>query len=527
MIAEERSLPEGWVEATIGDVCDVCSGVGFPLQYQGNDRGEFPVYKVGDVSRAVRDCSGMLSKSENYIDDCVLSLLRGYVFPVGSTLFAKIGEAVRLNRRAFVLRPGLADNNVMGVVPEGVEPKFTHFFMKTVDLEDATRSTTVPSIRKSDIECIVIPLAPLAEQKVIADTLDVLLAQVDTIQARLDAIPVILKRFRQSVLSAAVTGKLTEDWRSKCPVGQSIHELPIQSKTRRGVPDTVKIPDGLALLKYPRSWALFSAAELLRKGVFIDLKDGNHGANHPKTADFTEYGLPFITAAQVMEKGTIDFDGAPKLSGSPLAILRVGFAKVGDVIFTHKGTVGRVAITSRDCILSPQTTYYRLDQKYVSADYLKYFLKSNVFIEQLDSVKSQTTRDFVPISTQYELFHLLPPLPEQHEIVRRVEALFAYADQIEARLQEATARVKHLTQSILAKAFRGELTADWRATHPELVTGENSAAALLERIRATRASGAEVNGKRIRTTTSESVSRTSIAAETAAVPRKRGRPRKG
>ncbi len=87
--------------------------------------------------------------------------------------------------------------------------------------------------------------------------------------------------------------------------------------------------------------------------------------------------------------------------------------------------------------------------------------------------------------------------------------------------------MKHLTQSILAKAFRGELTADWRATHPELVTGENSAAALLERIRATRASGAEVNGKRIRTTTSESVSRTSIAAETAAVPRKRGRPRKG
>ena len=51
----------------------------------------------------------------------------------------------------------------------------------------------------------------------------------------------------------------------------------------------------------------------------------------------------------------------------------------------------------------------------------------------------------------------IPPLPEQHEIVRRVEELFALADRIEARYQKAKAQVDKLTQSILAKAFRGEL----------------------------------------------------------------------
>ena len=51
----------------------------------------------------------------------------------------------------------------------------------------------------------------------------------------------------------------------------------------------------------------------------------------------------------------------------------------------------------------------------------------------------------------------LPPLAEQQEIVRRVEALFALADQLEARYAKAKAHVEKLTQSILAKAFRGEL----------------------------------------------------------------------
>ncbi len=70
--------------------------------------------------------------------------------------------------------------------------------------------------------------------------------------------------------------------------------------------------------------------------------------------------------------------------------------------------------------------------------------------------------------------------------MRRVEELLAFADQVEQRVKEAQAHVNHLTQSILAKAFRGELTADWRAEHPDLITGENSAAALLERIKSER-----------------------------------------
>lgn len=81
----------------------------------------------------------------------------------------------------------------------------------------------------------------------------------------------------------------------------------------------------------------------------------------------------------------------------------------------------------------------------------------------------------------------VPPIEEQSEIVRRVDQLFAHADHIEQQVNNALARVNNLTQSILSKAFRGELTEQWRKDNPDLISGENSAEALLELIKADRA----------------------------------------
>ena len=87
-------------------------------------------------------------------------------------------------------------------------------------------------------------------------------------------------------------------------------------------------------------------------------------------------------------------------------------------------------------------------------------------------------------------------MEEQIEIVRRVEQLYAFVGQIEQRVKDAQSRVNHLTQSILAKAFRGELTADWREQNPDLISGDNSAEALLERIKAERAAMVPKKGSR-------------------------------
>ena len=77
-------------------------------------------------------------------------------------------------------------------------------------------------------------------------------------------------------------------------------------------------------------------------------------------------------------------------------------------------------------------------------------------------------------------------------IVHQVDQLFAHANRIEQQVNNALARVNNLTQSLLAKAFRGELTEQWRKDNPNLISGENSASALLEKIKAERAAAKPV-----------------------------------
>ena len=153
-------------------------------------------------------------------------------------------------------------------------------------------------------------------------------------------------------------------------------------------------------------------------------------------------------------------------------------------------------MTDRDCILTPQTTYYRVAEQLFDRKFVVYFLASPSFVEQVAGVKEQTTRDFVPISEQYLLFHRIPPLAEQHEIVSRVEKLFAFADQIESRLKQAQAHVDRLTQSLLAKAFRGELVPNEAELARQEGRSYESASELLERIRATKGDDAPTKRKR-------------------------------
>jgi type I restriction enzyme S subunit len=128
--------------------------------------------------------------------------------------------------------------------------------------------------------------------------------------------------------------------------------------------------------------------------------------------------------------------------------------------------------------------------------YLEIILRSPTAVSYFNSASVGSTMVNLNQKVIKNLEVYFPSLSEQTEIVRRVDQLFAHADRIEQQVNNALARVNNLTQSILAKAFRGELTEQWRKDNPELISGENSAEALLERIKAERA--AVKPAKRIR-----------------------------
>lgn len=323
-----------------------------------------------------------------------------------------------------------------------------------------------------------IVLAPYDEQVYIAEKVEKLLDSANTLKSRIEAIPALLTRCRQSVHQSAISGRLTKQWRQENQTRPAqIKDIPSTSSTRRNVPDEVSLPTSLSDLVIPENWQWASTASLLKKGLLLDVKDGNHGSNHPKSSEFSAEGLPFLTAANITEDGQVDFEAAPKLAGAPLKKLKVGFSLPGDVILTHKGTVGRVAVSRSNSVLSPQTTYYRVNPDYISNKYLAIYLRSPIFGRQLDSIKSQTTRDFAPITAQYKFFILLPPLNEQLEIAERAENALNLIGDLERKLVIADKLAASLSTSILENAFNGELSSEWRehknTTGHTLSTGED------------------------------------------------------
>lgn len=457
-----KPIANYWATATLGELSEVKSGVGFPKIYQGQSSGDYPVYKVGDVSRAVTQSQGLLKAANHYVTTEEAGALKGAVFRTGSTLFAKIGEAVKLNRRAFIIRPGLADNNVMAVVPLRHESdKYLYYFLRTIDLSDVSRSTTVPSVRKGDIEDLIIPLPPLAEQKVIADKLDTLLAQVENTKARLERIPQILKRFRQSVLAAAVSGRLTKEWRT------------VQGNS-------------------PDSWRSITFNEICRE---ITVGFVGRMANRYK-----EYGIPFLRSQNVR---------AFKYSDKNLLFISTEFHKEiyksrlepGDLAIVRSGAPGTTCVIPESLgVANCSDLVIARPSRDLIPEFGCIFMNSEVAQKNVSENQVGVAQQHFNVGSMKKMPIHLPPVEEQTEIVRRVDQLFAHADRIEQQVNNALARVNNLTQSILAKAFRGELTVQWRKNNPDLISGENSAEALLERITAEKAASKPAKKARKQTT---------------------------
>lgn len=158
----------------LGDVCRFYSGTGFPVMYQGKDSGELPFFKVGDIANNVSAGNVYLSFCNNFISRQDAAEIKGTIIPTGTVVFAKIGEALKLNRRAITSCDCLIDNNAMGVAPnqDVLRTGYFFYFMKNLRMQDHAESTTVPSVRKSKLEQVEIEVPSMDEQIEIEKILD-------------------------------------------------------------------------------------------------------------------------------------------------------------------------------------------------------------------------------------------------------------------------------------------------------------------------------------------------------------------
>ena len=186
-----------WEVKRLGDICDVLQGYGFPESLQGKQQGKYPFCKVSDISNAVSNAGGHVKQAVNYVDDEEVKKLTAKPIPKGSTIFAKIGEALRLNKRAFVDAECLIDNNVVGIKERNSQATdyFVFHLSQKIDLNKYCGGA-VPSVNKATLQSIKVIVPRLPEQQKIADCLTSL---DDLIRAR-EAQLVALKDHKKGLM---------------------------------------------------------------------------------------------------------------------------------------------------------------------------------------------------------------------------------------------------------------------------------------------------------------------------------------
>ncbi|EHJ4140828.1 restriction endonuclease subunit S [Escherichia fergusonii] len=427
-------LPEGWVECELSELGNIVTGKTPSTKEPSNFGGNIPFIKPGDL-----DLGGYIMNTADTLTEKGLSLVP--TLPANSVVVTCIGN---LGKVGITVKKSASNQQINALIPsEKLNVKFVYYQILTLKpwLESQSAATTIAIVNKSKFSQAPFKFPPLAEQKIIAEKLDTLLAQVDSTKTRLEQIPQILKRFRQAVLAAVVNGKLS---------------------------------------KNTKQWEIY-----LLKNLCTSISDGDHQAP-PKS----ETGIPFLVISDV-NKGVIDFDNVsrwvPESYYQSLKEIRKPCQY--DILYTVTGSYGMPVIVNNNkpFCFQRHIAIIKPNRNLIDHRFLAFYLESPQIFKHASDVATGTAQKTVSLSSLRNFEISVPPLKEQHEIVRRVEQLFAYADTIEKQVNNALARVNNLTQSILAKAFRGELTAQWRAENPDLISGENSAAALLEKIKAERA----------------------------------------
>jgi len=341
----------------------------------------------------------------------------------------------------------------------GIPTEFILFALRLLEPELALSGTgsTFTAINRTHLEDIAICVPPLAEQKRIVAKVEELLSRVNAVRERLKKVSAILKRFRQSVLAAACSGRLTAEWRENQPKIQHAEDLLSSVLAERHLPQKEVFEastdiDACDLGELPYGWIWACGAQLFAwsSGKFLPKKKQGNGP-------FPIYGGNGITG----------YHSEYLVDHSTIVIGRVG-ALCGNVYITS----GKAWVTDNAIYASYIPTTLNLPYTHMV------FSQAN-----MNTNAGGSGQPFVNQAVLNKVAVPLPPLTEQHEIVHRVEALFKLADAIEKRVVAAIPRAEKLTQAILAKAFRGDLV----PTEAELARREGreyeTGSELLARIR--------------------------------------------
>lgn len=413
------NIPDGWIYTLLSEIASIQMGQS-PDSRSYNEQGEgLPFFQgkadFGKLFPTVRKwCTEPKRVAE--AGDILLSVRA----PVGPTNLA--AERCCIGR-------GLAA--IQAISP--FNPKYLLHHFRNIEswLSQQGTGSTFAGIGGDLIRSLKIPVAPLNEQKGIADKLDSLLARVDACRDRLERVARILKRFRQSVLAAATSGQLTQDWRE---ITSSVEELNSDSGT------------------LPLKWEWKLMREVGRIQLGRQRAPKYHSGQHMR---------PYLRVQNIFED-RIDLSDVMEMDFPPEDFEKYQLV-YGDILLNEGQSpefLGRPAMYRDElpgaCFTNTLIRFRAFD--IVNRDFALLVFRHYMHCGRFSREGKITTNIAHLSAGRFSNIEFpLPPLDEQQEIVRRASTLFTYGDRLEARYQNALKRVEQLTPALLATAFRGEL----------------------------------------------------------------------
>jgi type I restriction enzyme, S subunit len=480
-------LPRGWTETNIETIAEYVQRGKSPKY---TEKSDFPVVNQKCVRWSGVDTNHLKFihpdqwnswTSERFLRDGDILWNSTGTGTIGrAAIFKRIEEYDRLvvDSHVTIVRSSKACNS-----------RFLHFFIQShlvqSKIEEMQSGSTnqVELSRKQVLET-AIPLPPLNEQKRIADRLDLLLTRIEKAKTHLDCIPPLLKRFRQSVLAIATSGKLTEDWRE-------VNNLDTEIPTA----DAIQLDgDFLTMVqavnyRIPDSWTWITP-DAIKASEKHSLSIGPFGSNLV-VKDYKDSGIPLVFVREIRARQFGD-EKTKYVDEEKATELWAHRVEPGDILITKMGDPpGDVAIFPQEqsiSIITADCIRLKVNPEIANTKLLLFFIESDLVRSLIHTITAGVAQQKISLKRFRTMPIPIPPLEEQHEIVRRVEALFAKADRIEAQYKTARQQVDRLTPALLAKAFRGQLV-------PQDPTDE-PASALLERIRQQRDASPEPKKKR-------------------------------
>lgn len=455
---KSTTLPNSWCEATFEDVlADISNGIS---DSQNKEAEGIPVSRIETIA------TGKINLAKiGYVSNISESAAERYLLNPGDVLFSHINSPAHIGKTA-IFRSGRLYHGTnllrLRTQRDACAPEYFEYYCRYYRSigefsMNAQHAVNQSSLNQKKIKAFTLPLPPLAEQTRIAQKLDELLAQVDTLKARIDAIPALLKRFRQSVLAAAVSGRLTEEWRATGISSRNEENASYQSTE-------VQEPWSHTI-EAPASWTLY---------IFEDVIKLVGGSQPPKSQFTYEEAPGLVRLIQIRDyksdkhKVFISRDATKKFCSADDIMI----GRYGPPIFQIlRGLEGAYNVALMKSVPRAEV---------LKNEYMYWYLQNYKILNFVEAGSDRTAGQSGVNKAFLEKYPIyLPTLTEQTEIVRRVEQLFAVANQLEAKVASAKSHIDYLTQSILAKAFRGELV-------PQDPSDE-LASVLLERIQAQRA----------------------------------------